>query len=494
MCDKKILNAQGLSALRRANKNKKIGLCHGAFDIIHIGHIEHLEEAKSKCDVLVVSLTSDTFIRKHPHGTYHSASQRAQLLSNLLMVDYVYIDHNKEALEVLKHLKPDYYFKGVDYKDQIESNPALKREVTACRKNGGDIVFTQTIKHSSTYLLNNFLDAKRIAIGDYIKKYDIRADDRYIDGIYRALSSADILLLGEAIIDVYTYGNLTGLSSKYTAPSFLESSTKVMAGGTLVLIPFLADYVKKVTAVVPENYVQMGFYKTRPNVALKAQRFPFVEKTRYISAKKRERLFETVRFIQGEKFAVAETIDALVRDKNHSAVLVYDFGHGFFDGAKLMEAKPDHFYAINVQANSSNYPFNDVCKYKNFSLVTIDERELRLTLRDNKSGVEDLIERFFETSPMSEKAYYFFTLGERGAWCYHKNKRIYCPALVSSVVDATGSGDVFHAIASIFIVSGIDIGTTLFFASLYAGLYAQVEGHDGNVTKDQVTRAIASMQ
>jgi bifunctional ADP-heptose synthase (sugar kinase/adenylyltransferase) len=238
----------------------------------------------------------------------------------------------------------------------------------------------------------------------------------------------------------------------------------------------------------------MGFSKDKPNVTLQQYEFPLVEKTRYISAKKKERLFESVRFLNGKNFALAAHVDELVQQKDYSAVLIYDFGHGFFDGAALMEANPNHFYAINVQANSTNYPFNDVKKYKNFNLLAIDERELRLTMRDNKSNVADLIENFLELSPMVDSAYYFFTLGDRGAWAYHKGEKIFCPALVASVVDATGSGDVFHAMATLFIISGIDLGTTLFFASLYAGLYAQIEGHDGTLAKTQIIRAIAAMQ
>jgi cytidyltransferase-like protein len=494
MHGKKIFGSQGLQELRAKYKGKKIGLCHGAFDAIHIGHIEHLEEAKSLCDVLVVSITDDNYIQKHPRGTYHSAFQRAELMASLLMVDYVYVDGNKESVEVLSNLRPDCYFKGSDYNKQIEVNAALKREVTACEANGGKVVFTRARKHSSSYLLNNFLDEKRILIGEYLRKYAISADGDYIDGIYNALATAEILILGESILDVYIYGTLTGLSSKYTATSFLQSSTKVMAGGTLVIIPLLSDYVKKVTALVPEDYTKMGLYKTRPNVVLKEESFSVVEKTRFISSKKKERLFETVRFSQVKEFCLADKIGALVRDTKHSAVLIYDYGHGFFYNANFMQPDSDHFYAVNVQANSTNYPFNDVSKYKHFNLVTMDERELRLTLRDNKSNFEDLMQHFLDTSPMAGKAYFFFTQGERGAWCCHKGQKVYCPALVDNVVDATGSGDVFHAVATIFIVSGIDIGTALFFASLYAGLYAQVEGHDGSVSKDQIIRAIRSMQ
>ena len=53
----KLKNKNQLKVLRRKNLNKKIGLCHGVFDILHNGHIQHFKKAKSKVDILIVSIT-----------------------------------------------------------------------------------------------------------------------------------------------------------------------------------------------------------------------------------------------------------------------------------------------------------------------------------------------------------------------------------------------------------------------------------------------------
>ena len=56
--NKKIINSVLLSKIKKLNKDKKIVLCHGVFDLLHIGHIHHFKEAKKHGDILVVSITT----------------------------------------------------------------------------------------------------------------------------------------------------------------------------------------------------------------------------------------------------------------------------------------------------------------------------------------------------------------------------------------------------------------------------------------------------
>ena len=63
--------------------NKKIAQCHGVFDLLHIGHIQHLEQAKKLGDVLVVTLTSDKHVNKGPHRPVFGQDLRAQAIAAL---------------------------------------------------------------------------------------------------------------------------------------------------------------------------------------------------------------------------------------------------------------------------------------------------------------------------------------------------------------------------------------------------------------------------
>jgi len=135
------------------NEGKKVGLCHGAFDLLHPGHIKHFESAKKLCDTLIVSVTSDKFVekRKGPGRPIFSDKLRAYSIACIEFVDFVVISDFNLGIEVIKALKPSYYIKGPDYinKDHYEINA----EIDAIKSVGEDIIYTYDSKLSTTNIL-----------------------------------------------------------------------------------------------------------------------------------------------------------------------------------------------------------------------------------------------------------------------------------------------------------------------------------------------------
>jgi rfaE bifunctional protein nucleotidyltransferase chain/domain len=99
--------------------NKIIGLCHGVFDLIHYGHILHFESAKKKCDFLFVSITSDQFIKKGPNRPIHSDYERLHFLKSINFIDFVFIAKGESGVDSINLIKPNIYFKGSDYKNNL---------------------------------------------------------------------------------------------------------------------------------------------------------------------------------------------------------------------------------------------------------------------------------------------------------------------------------------------------------------------------------------
>ncbi len=87
----KIKNLNDLSDIISELKvdGKKIVHCHGVFDLLHLGHIKHFEEAKNFGDILVVSITPDQFVNKGPGRPAFSTSNRLEALSALMAIDFV---------------------------------------------------------------------------------------------------------------------------------------------------------------------------------------------------------------------------------------------------------------------------------------------------------------------------------------------------------------------------------------------------------------------
>lgn len=128
-------------------ENKKLGYCYGVFDLIHRGHVKHLEEAKKLCDVLIVGITADKHVknRKGPNRPIFNEKHRAYLISQLRPVDFVFIRHEDAAVQDIKRIKPDLCIKGGDYLGSKDKY--LRLEMEAARAVGGKMVFTKTRKY-----------------------------------------------------------------------------------------------------------------------------------------------------------------------------------------------------------------------------------------------------------------------------------------------------------------------------------------------------------
>lgn len=107
-----------LDALRK--KGKKIAFTNGCFDILHVGHVRYLREAKKTADVLVLALNSDSSVRsiKGEKRPLVSEQERAEVLAALEFIDFVTIFHELTPLELINYLKPDVLIKGGDWPEE----------------------------------------------------------------------------------------------------------------------------------------------------------------------------------------------------------------------------------------------------------------------------------------------------------------------------------------------------------------------------------------
>nr|WP_307905450.1 D-glycero-beta-D-manno-heptose 1-phosphate adenylyltransferase [Haliovirga abyssi] len=127
-------------------EKKTIVFTNGCFDILHVGHLRYLEEAKSYGDILVVGVNSDSSVRrlKGEKRPYVPENERMEMLAGLESVDYVVKFEEDTPIEILKQIKPDIHIKGGDYKE--EDLPEAK----VVKENGGIVKIVSLIQGKST--------------------------------------------------------------------------------------------------------------------------------------------------------------------------------------------------------------------------------------------------------------------------------------------------------------------------------------------------------
>lgn len=122
-----------------------IVLCHGVFDLLHFGHIEHLRKAKLFGDRLVVSVLADEFVTKNK--PIYSQDERCDLLHSIKWVDEVILCNASGPQKILADLMPDVYVRGADYQDKEMPESALLanlripvRYTTSCPPRTSEII------------------------------------------------------------------------------------------------------------------------------------------------------------------------------------------------------------------------------------------------------------------------------------------------------------------------------------------------------------------
>ena len=139
-------------------KEKKIIFTNGCFDILHLGHIRYLREAKRLGDILIIGLNSDHSVRslKGPNRPLVKEKSRAEILSALEMVDYIVIFNELTPKNLIDKILPHILVKGGDWKKE----EVVGRDTVEAQ--GGEVVIIPEVKGYSTSALINKIRSQGI--------------------------------------------------------------------------------------------------------------------------------------------------------------------------------------------------------------------------------------------------------------------------------------------------------------------------------------------
>jgi rfaE bifunctional protein kinase chain/domain/rfaE bifunctional protein nucleotidyltransferase chain/domain len=482
----KILPLESLpgKALQIRNAGKRVALCHGVFDLLHIGHIRHLKRARQEADVLIVSVTADEFVNKGPGRPVFNHLLRAENLAALECVDYVAINFQPTAINVIEAVRPHVYVKGSDYSQQNDDVTGnIAREQRAVERFGGRIFFTQELTSSSSRLLNEHFQVfspETKAFLDGFKETYSYAD---VAAAVEKLADSRVLVVGDAIIDQYHYTSSLGQTGKGNVLAVKYHKEESFAGGSVAVANHLAEFAKSVTLVcglgARDSYETFIRSKLRANVEPEFFINPdagTLIKRRYVGDDM-AKLFEVYYM---DESLVTSDLDAEIcawldrHAASYDAVIVPDFGNGFISsGMTQVMSDRARFLAVNTQINSANRGFHAVTRYPCADFISLNEPELRLAAGERAGDLETIGKRIIEKLSAKQLA---VTRGVRGVLMLDAatNTSYAQPALSGEVIDRIGAGDAFLSLAGLSLSAGLAPELAGFLGNVAAALNVQI--------------------
>ncbi len=496
----KIISLNDFTSIRKDLRNQKLKVihCHGVFDLLHPGHIAHLEEAKSIGDVLVVSITSAPYVNRGPGRPFFSDELRMKSLAALACVDYVLLIEAPTAFEVVDVVQPDYYVKGKEYanfQDDVTGN--IDKEAALVRSYGGDVYFTDGVVFSSTKLLNENFNVFPPGVREFAQGFALRHPFSEIREVIEALSQVKVLVIGDIIIDEYLFCGIQGLTSKDRALSARYQKEELYLGGSLAIARHLANFSDQVTVCgimgdegrLHSRILNDLSAKMRLDLLFDPE-FRTVIKRRFVARRgirnDYDKLF-SINYLpddEGNERVDRQSFYTKLEQnvENYDLVVVADYGHGLLDATTLniIQSKAK-VLAVNCQTNSSNYGTNLITKYRRADLFTVDERELRLAMANSTLQVEQLLRKL---KKQLQARIGWVTLGSLGAVVINGLQHpMRTPALTLTVQDTVGAGDAFFALASLTAQQGVSPEVSSFIGNIAGAMAANILGNSQAVEK-----------
>jgi rfaE bifunctional protein nucleotidyltransferase chain/domain len=228
--------AEAESMVRAAQRSgRTVVLCHGCFDIVHPGHIRHLQHAARLGDVLVVSITGDSMVDKGTGRPLIPQELRAESLAALDCVGLVVISQEPTAVDLLHKLRPDVYVKGREYEGNRD--PRFRAEREAVERYGGRVVFTSgDVVFSSSALiaaLETAANPFQTRLGQLLGDEQLRPES--IERVIKSFHNLPVLVVGETIIDTYVMCDRPDVASEGPVMTLRPLEYRRFDGGAAII-------------------------------------------------------------------------------------------------------------------------------------------------------------------------------------------------------------------------------------------------------------------
>lgn len=469
----------GLRAHWRSTE-KVVVWTNGCFDLLHAGHVRSLKEAKAEGDILIVGINSDNSVRslKGEQRPIVSEAQRAEIVAAIGDVDYVVIFDDETPLEILKRLQPDVHCKGADYVDGNKPMP----EVETVHSYGGRIAYLDLhlncstsrviakIQQQSADTYDDAAEAGMTGSEDEIERLPLSIVDR--------LSAAQVMVVGDVMLDEYLIGGITRISPEAPVPVIDVIQRRHSAGGAAnvaanitalgagaSLIGFVADDPagNAVKQLLQDSQVSL-------EGLVKPQNRHTICKTRLVAGQQ-----QIARVDHESKDPVLACDSEQIVQRaarlfaNANACILSDYAKGMLTEEicqEVIRLGREHNKPVIVDPKG-----RDFHKYRGCSVITPNVKEAGIAAaldiqseRDLNRAADILLQTLPGTSLL-------VTRGPEGMTLFRESQEpVTIPTVAQTVFDVVGAGDTAVATLAVAISANFTIETAIQLANIAAGI------------------------
>ncbi len=474
--------------------NENIVFCYGHFNLIHPGHLRYLQHAKTLADRLVVVVRSDKDLNRDAREEFFTETERAESVANLQIVDNVVILNKLTLEKLIKAVKPSVLLLGREF--ELEQSNQIRLAISAVKKQGKVIFHAGETHYSTTNLLHgNVVDIEidsRLKMGEICKNY--RITKKALKAKLNNFSEIKLAVIGDTIVDNYVACDALGMSAEAPVLVVKELENCEFIGGAAIVASHVCalesncHYISVVGNDEQGNLVKntLDIQGVETSIFVDESR-PTTYKTRYMVES--HKLF---RVSKVQEHKVSEKIEQKIIEKltdlapDLDGILVSDFVYGVVT-QNILNAIIELSKKFNIKLYGDlqcSSQVGKVSKFKGFDLITPTEKESRVALDDNESGIEWVANTLLQRTKSKNM---LIKLGPNGFIAYNDSvpmSRQDFPALSINPVDVTGAGDSLFAAMSVSLSSGASLMEASVIGSFMASLAVTQVGNVPIKNKD----------
>ena len=491
---RKILDTTALLDLRRRARaaGRTVVHCHGCFDIVHPGHIQHLQHARSLGDLLVVSVSGDAQVNKGVNRPLIPDDLRASSLAALECVDAVHVNEHPTAVPLLDALRPDVFVKGKEY--ERSADPRFLAERDAVIAYGGRVVFSSgEVVYSSTALINSLEQADRFhdeKLARLRQRYDL--DDARLAGLLGRGRGMRVVVVGDYILDRYHFCDATGVAGEGPMLSLRALQRRDFDGGAGVIALHFAALGARPTLIASladdelSHQAEMRLAAAGVDLRTVDHRNQVVTKHRYLAdgAKlfKVDDAAAAPSDSRQEEILAGRILDAA---DGAGAVVFADFGYGLITAGLLDRVLPQLRRTVSILAADASGRQGNLLRFRGVDLLCPSEREAREARHDFSAGLGAVAWDLLNATAARQA---IVTLGKQGLVTFDpadgavgsgggRLRSEYIPALSGRVVDPLGCGDALLAAATFALAAGGSLQAAAYLGAIAAAVELQEMGN-----------------